>query len=523
MKDIKLIDLNSIETAPAKVAPANYDWLKIVKVAENAVRFGVWEIVIKNLPDGTRIIKNNHVSLNGLFAILDNAGFAKRYRPDGTYILIRVKENILTVAKPAQIKDYIIDLVETLPETISVQGFELTKESLKETFLAQHHILFGENTLSPLKNNTSEMLSDTPNEMYFPYLNTVVKVTRSGVELLPYSELKNLCIWDSHIIQRTFQISDSKAMYEDFIINVCSEDSERIRAMRAAFGYAMHRYYNASNTRAIVLYDEQITDSNSANGGTGKSLAAVALSKMRETETIDGKKFNANERFSLQRVTDSTEIAFFDDILPDFQFERFNSILTNGWETEQKNKTALRIELEHSPKMIIASNSIMKTLDGNTASRRQYILEFGNYYSSLIATIPEPIVHAHGCTFFRDWSNAEWNAFDNYMVKSCIDYLANGLPLQKTKNVEYNRLLQNTSEDFVNWVTEKNFLESISGHQNDYHFPQNYIEFKSLYYGESSQWSSATFGKWLKLYAKTNGFIYETKKFNTVTYFYFKK
>jgi hypothetical protein len=519
----KLIDLNSVSGEPGAAPEKNFDWLEIVKISDNTLRFGIWEIIIKTLPDGTQLIKNNHVSLNGLFAILDDAGFAKRYRPDGSYTFIRVKENILTVVKPAQIKDYIIDLVETLPETITVQGFKLTKEQLKEVFLAQHHILFGENTLSPLKNNTSEMLSDTPTEMFFPYLNTVVKVTRLGVEMLPYSELKNLCIWDSHIIQRTFEISESKAMFENFIINVCAEDSERIKAMRAAFGYAMHRYYNASNTRAIVLYDEQVTDSNSANGGTGKSLAAVALSKMRETETIDGKKFNANERFSLQRVTDSTEIVFFDDILPDFQFERFNSILTNGWETEQKNKTALRIELEHSPKMIIASNKIMKTLDGNTASRRQYILEFGDYYSSLIASVPEPIVHVHGCTFFRDWSTAEWNAFDNYMVKSCIDYLANGLPLQKTKNVEYNRLLQNTSEDFVNWVTDKNFLESISGHQNDYHFNQNFIEFKSLYYGESSQWSSSTFGKWLKLYAKTNGFEYETHRINTVTYFYFKK
>jgi len=518
-----LIDLNSVAAAPEIAPEKKFDWLEVVKVAENAIRFGVWEIIIKTLPDGTQLIKNNHVSLNGLFAILDDAGFAKRYRPDGTYSLIRVKENILTVVKPSQIKDYIIDLVETLPETITVQGFKLTKEQLKEVFLAQHHILFGENTLSPLKNNDSVMLTDTPKEMFFPYLNTIVKVSSSGVELLPYAELKNLCIWESHIKKRNFEISDSKAMFSDFLTNVCSEDLERVRAMRAAFGYAMHRYYNASNTRAVVLYDEQVTDSNSANGGTGKSLAAVALSKMRETETIDGKKFNANERFSLQRVTDSTEIAFFDDILPDFQFERFNSILTNGWETEAKNKTALRIELEHSPKMIIASNSIMKTLDGNTASRRQYILEFGNYYSKMISTVPEPIVHVHGCTFFRDWSTTEWNAFDNYMVKSCIDYLANGLPLQKTKNVEYNRLLQNTSEDFVNWVTEKNFLESVPGLQNDYHFNQNFIEYKSLYYGESSQWSSATFGKWLKLYAKTNGFLYDTKKYNTVTYFYFKK
>ena len=453
-----------------------------------------------------------------MFASLEADGYAKRYREDGSYILIRVTDNILTKVVPAQVKDFIIGLVNTLPATIEVQGFKVTSETLKETFLSQHHILFGENALSPLCNNNSVMLSDTPKEMYFPYLNTVVKVTSSGVALVPYAELKNLCIWDTHIIKRNFVISDCKAMFSDFITNVCSGDLERIKAMRAALGYAMHRYYNSSNTRAVILYDEAVTDAGSANGRTGKSLVAVALGKMREMETVDGKKFDATERFSLQRVTEQTEMVFFDDVLPNFDFGRFNSILTNGWEVEAKNKTAIRIEVEHSPKMIVASNSIMKTLDGNTASSRQYILEFSNYYSKMLTTVPRPIVHEHGCEFFNDWTALEWNSFDNYMVGSCIDYLANGLPLQKTKNVEYNRLLQETSHDFVNWTTEKDF-DIFS----EYHFNQNFLEFKSLFYGENSNWSSSTFGKWLKLYAKTGGHVYDTKKFNTVTYFFFRK
>jgi hypothetical protein len=268
----------------------------------------------------------------------------------------------------------------------------------------------------------------------------------------------------------------------------------------------------------VILYDEAITDANSANGGTGKSLFAIALSKLRETETIDGKKFDASERFSLQRVTEATEIAFFDDIKPDFDFERFNSILTNGWETEAKNKKTLRIEVEKSPKMIIASNSIMRCKDGNTATRRQYILEFSDYYSRLLDTVQKPIEHVHQCEFFTGWDGQEWNAFDNFMISSCIDYLANGLPLQKTKNVEYNRLLQATSQDFVDWVTEKDFQILT-----DYQFNQNFIEFKSLNYGENSQWSSKTFSNWLKLYAKTGGFKYETHKFNNVTFFKFTK
>jgi hypothetical protein len=516
----KLIDLNTA-TPEAPQPLIQKDWLEVVTVGSGSYRFGFWEIALvtkkkKELEETDLIFKG--VSKTGLFSILEVAGYAKRYRPDGSYILLREKDNILSMATPAQIKDFCISLVNSLPNSLQVQGFTVTSERLKEIFFNQHHVLFGENVLSPLRNNDSKMLADTAREMYFPFLNVIAKVTTTGVEVIQYPDLKGLCIWDSHIIQRNFIISDSKAMFADFITNVCNSDFERIRAMRCAFGYAMHRYYSGSNTRAIVMYDEQVTDSDSANGGTGKSLAAIALSKMRQTETIDGKKFDANERFSLQRVTEQTEIVFFDDIKPDFEFERFNSILTNGWETEAKNQKSLRIDVEKSPKMLIASNSIMRCKDGNTASRRQYILEFSDYYSKLIDTVPKPIQHIHGCEFFTEWNAEQWNAFDNWMIESCIDYLANGLPIQKTMNVEYNRLLQATSQDFVTWVTEQDFQV-----MTDYHFNQKYIEFKSLFYGENSHWSSKTFSTWLKMYAKTGGHTYETHRFNTVTYMRFKK
>ena len=513
----KLIDLN---TAIQEVTQTTIqkDWLEVVAVGSGSYRFGFWNIRIKQIANGNDVLNYDGVSKTGLFSILEAAGFAKRYRPDGSYILLREKDNILSMATPAQIKDFCIGLVNSLPETLQVHGFAVTSEKLKEIFFNQHHVLFGENVLSPLRNNNSEMLTDTAKEIYFPYQNVVAKVSAEGVEVVQYADLANLCIWENHIIKRNFVLVASEPMFADFVTNVCGNELDRIRAMRCALGYAMHRYYSGSNTKAVILYDEQVTDADSANGGTGKSLLAIALSKMRETETVDGKKFDSSERFSLQRVTEATEIVFFDDIKPDFEFERFNSILTNGWETEAKNQKSLRIEVEKSPKMIIASNSIMRCKDGNTATRRQYILEFSNFYSKMIDTVPKPIQHVHGCEFFNEWSAKEWNAFDNWMISSCIDYLSNGLPIQKTKNVEYNRLLQETSQDFVNWVTEKDF--DIF---NDYHFNQNFIEFKSLFYGDNSQWSSATFGKWLKMYAKTGGHSYETHRFNAVTYFKFKK
>ncbi len=411
-------------------------------------------------------------------------------------------------------KDFAIQLIKQLPDKVTVYGQKVRKERLLEVFLKQQHVLFGDSMLSPLQTHTTPILTDTKDTMFFPFRNCVVKVTCNQIELLNYADLEGQCIWEEHIIQRDFQISEQPSMFETFIHNVCNNDPQRIEAMRCSIGYGLHRYYNETNTKAIILYDEQITSADSANGGTGKGLFANSLSKFRRMETLDGQKFDPKERFNFQRISESTQIVFIDDIKQDFDFDRFKSVLTNGWEVEAKHKATVRIPLNESPKMLIASNSIMKCKDGYTAERRQYILEFSDFYSKLKSITNTPVIYVHGCEFFNGWESEEWSRFDNFMLESCKIYLAKGLPINQTNNVAQNKLLQGTSPEFVEWLRSKDFRPGTQ-----YHFGDNYQHFKSNYIGEEALFSKPTFTKWMRLYATSQNRKYETLKYNDVTYF----
>ncbi len=512
----QLINLNDLTTESEP--KQKFEWMTLTDLKNGRYSFGFWNVIIKNSANGQQYLQHDGICKTNTFEILQQAGYCKRYRKDGSFLLIRVIDNILERVTPAQIKDYSLEMIDTLPDEVEVCGFKLQKKILKEKFLNEHAKLFMHESLTPLKNHTAKMMTDSKTTMFFPFRNGIAKVTTKKIELVDYSELKDVCIWKEHIIQRDFQLIDSRSMFEDFIENVSSLDEGRIFAMRVAMGYIMHRFYTPVSTKAIILYDEKIADRDSAFGRSGKGIFSQAIEQLRELTPINGKAFDPKNRFALQRVTESTEVVFLDDILSDFDFEYFNSILTDGWEFEHKNKTTIRIPVDESPKLVISANQIMKTKKGETASGRQFILEFSDFYSSMLATTQTPIVDVHGCEFFREWDDQQWQSFDNYMLESCRIYLEKGLPVNKTKNVAYNRLLQATSPDFVEWIDEKKF-------QTDEHylFGRHYQEFKDLASGEQSTFGSKTFGNWLKLTAESLQLEYKTFRFNDLTYFKFQQ
>lgn len=508
-----LKDLN-LAHVPEVAPETNFDWLQLNDLKNGRYSFGFWNVSVKNFANGQQILQHDGICKTNTFEILEQNGFCKRYREDGKCFLIRNIDNIIQSCTPIQVKDFALKLIESLPNEIEVCGFKLQKKVLKEKFLSEQIFIFKDDFLSSLKTHSAKFLADTKTVMFFPFQNGIAKVKAKGVELINYSELKDLCIWENHIIKRDFSISNSKSMFEDFIHNVSDNEQERIFSMSVAIGFLMHRYYSPTNTKAVILYDEKVTDRDSAFGGTGKGILATAISHLREVSTINGKRFDTKERFALQKVSESTEIVFLDDILPDFDFEYFNSILTDGWEFEQKNRTTIRIPFEDSPKLIISSNQIMKTKKGETASRRQFIIEFSDFYSSKLSDSQTPIIDVHGCEFFRGWDDGQWLSFDNFMLTSCSLFLEKGLPVNETKNVVYNRLLQSTCVDFCDWIFEKNFQT-----KNEYPFMENYTEFRDLCFGEASSFSSKSFSNWLKLFAEAGKNEYKTLRHNSITYF----
>ena len=86
---------------------------------------------------------------------------------------------------------------------------------------------------------------------------------------------------------------------------------------------------------------------------------------------------------------------------------RVSSIVTEGITLERKNKDAIKLSVEDSPKMVVSTNYAIKG-SGNSHDRRRHEIEISQYYGRTLNPI-----YTFGSKFFDDW-NEEDLAFDNY-------------------------------------------------------------------------------------------------------------
>jgi hypothetical protein len=91
-----------------------------------------------------------------------------------------------------------------------------------------------------------------------------------------------------------------------------------------------------------------------------------------------------------------------------------------------------------------------------------------------------------------------------------------GLIPVEIKGLNDNLLLQQTSEDFYEWVQEKHFELGTTYLRDDY-----FIPFQLEYYGESRDFSVKKFNKWMKEFAESKGLEYKSQRSNSVNYFIF--
>jgi hypothetical protein len=170
-----------------------------------------------------------------------------------------------------------------------------------------------------------------------------------------------------------------------------------------------------------------------------------ALSHMKKLVVIDGKAFAFERSFPYQLVSADTQILCFDDVKKNFDFERLFSVVTEGLTLEKKNKDAIKIPFEKSPKIGITTNYAIKGA-GNSFARRKWELELHQYYNKSFTPLEEFKRH-----FFADWDDDEWCAFDNYMVSCLQSYLGTGLVESKFINLGIRQLSAETSHDFIEW------------------------------------------------------------------------
>lgn len=417
----------------------------------------------------------------------------------GSSILIRKTHNIIEQVSIKQVKDLICwYLFQLKPLNIELENIneEFSVNAQTEIFLQQCNTVINQNFLEYLLNEDSEILRDDKSGSYLMFNNKIIRVESEQIKTIQYSEIQAV-VWKSSIVNFNFTTrKDYESHFEKFIKNVCSNDEERIKCLKSALGYLIYSYNKPSGGQMVMLYDESITDLNNPMGGTGKGVIAKAISTIRNTTKLDGKKFSGKQRFDFQEVTLDTQVVWLDDAGKDLDIDRFNSISTDGITIEKKFQDAIHIPAENSPKFLICSNIILDVL-GSTRKRRQYIVELSDHYSSQIVTgVEEPIIKEHGGRFYSDdWNEEEWNAFYWYLIECVQTYLKYGLPPSRAVNIYENRSRQQIGEELHNWIEEHDFEVG-----KDYNTKELFNEFKGLHENSNDLFTQRAFSNRLKMF-----------------------
>jgi hypothetical protein len=375
------------------------------------------------------IVKIVHIQFK---QFLEDNGFYK-YCPEGgkNFVFVRVTNNLIDHASEKEIKDFILDYLLDLEDTLVYNYF------------ADNTRFFREEFLTLLASIDVYFIADTKDAAYLYFRNCAVKISHEAITSIDYIDLGGY-VWKDHVIDRNFEVTEvTSCDFEQFISNISFSDVNRIKSMESTLGFLLHAYKDLSYCPAVILNDEVISDN--PEGGTGKGLLMNALSQLKKLVFIDGKSFNFERSFAYQTVSVDTQVVCFDDVRKHFDFERLFSVVTEGLTLEKKNKDAIKIPFGKSPKITITTNYAIKGA-GNSFERRKWELELHQYYSKEFTPLEE-----FGKLMFGDWDDDEWLQFDNYMINCLRSYLRTGLVRSSFVNLRIRQLSAESSHEFIEW------------------------------------------------------------------------
>ena len=163
-----------------------------------------------------------------------------------------------------------------------------------------------------------------------------------------------------------------------------------------------------------------------------------------------------------------------------------------------------------SPKILLSTNYAVKG-EGNSHNRRRHEIEIAQYYGSELTPEEE-----FGRQLFDDWSELEYQKYDNYMMHCLQLFFNNGLVKQtNAKNIKLRKLIAESSMEFIEWIEDReNVSINVRLTKAEYFvkFTEEYTDFK--------KWlTKKRFNIWIKKYAKYKGLKFDDGRSNGISWF----
>lgn len=427
---------------------------------------------------------------------LERNGYKKYYQQeDAPPIFVLIRSNIVKEISTEKMKDFVLNYL--------MQRNELGVWR----HMANYHTMFSATFLNCLDSIELKMLKDKSDTSFIYYLNGVLKIDKTNIELIDYIDVDGY-VWESQIIKRNFSIvKDYVNDYQKFINNV---SNGKIESFESVIGYLISTYKDKTNNKAIILNDEVISEN--PEGGTGKGLFSQGINHIRNLSILDGKTFDDKKSFPYQTVSPDTNVLYFDDVGKAFDFESKFSLITEGITLERKNQNALKLSVEDSPKILISTNYAIKG-SGNSHERRRFEIEFCQHYNR--SRMPFDDFGRH---LFDDWNENDYLKYDNYIANCVQFYLNNGLITQDAVNIKLRKFIADSCMEFYEFMNDKeNFEFDKRIYKNEL-----FDKFISEYSDYKKNLTKKRFNIWCQKFSGYNGFKYEEGNENGNRYFEIK-
>lgn len=419
---------------------------------------------------GELVIKFDKLRIVGL---LRKLGYLRYDTPEGQSMYVYCNDQKLRITSQTKIVDAFEDYVRELPDRKIERMLKKDDdedgegETYYEKITSRRllEVLYNSdmsryfNIVDRLRpERPIEFMKDERFAKYLYFNNTCVRITKNGVENIPYSsDLISGYVWESAIVNRDFTYTETPGDFEKFCRNICGkEDKDRFASLQTILGFLMHDNYE-TDLKAVLLTDVNKETAGKAAGRTGKGLLGKALSHVLNRQSqdckyvaISGKGFDhaAGNGTCYSQADISTQLIHIEDVDKRFDFEDLYNDVTDG---AKIRKNYDRFPIKKYIKFMVSANH---TIDISSTSTRGRIclFELSNFYNDR----HRPTDDFKRRFFESDWTDDDWNQFYSFMCRCCRKYFEKGLIEPTSVNYDERRLEEyfESNKDFMFWFRE---------------------------------------------------------------------
>lgn len=362
-------------------------------------------------------------------------------KKSSVFRLILDKDGLIEECTSEMLKKRVITFLESeLPDFFD----DIHKTDLCEILMRSQEI-FSDKFYEFLDHSEFDIKKDEKDTAYFFFSNTIAVVKKDGISTIPYGG--NFKVWKSQVNDWAyFTDTDEDCHFKDFCFKLAGQTDEKFNFLRSIIGYALHRYKDPTNAKALIICEE-IEDSNKG-GGSGKSILIKAISKMVDGMIIDGEMFDPKQPFALQRYKLGQSFIAVEDAAKNMSLKHFKSLITEGITIDKKNKDQLYLPYRDAPKWFFTTNY---NIGGVANYEKRRVIKFGVEPFFGLNNLPNDFYKHY---FFEDWDKYEWNKFFNFMLNCVKFYMNNGIVQLPSSLLNRKALITGYTKEFTQFIED---------------------------------------------------------------------